>query len=143
MISADMKHVKIIDFGMSREGVDKLGSTTQNNVVAYRWCAPEAFDLEETGVTYSFESDVWAFACTILELLDLTVPFDNVRTSAIPALIREGKTPRINPKWKAPIPELVEKCFSFQPKERPTAEEIYTEFKNLVECNALFGKIGH
>ena len=45
MISADMLDVKIIDFGMSREGVDKLGSTTQNSVVAYRWCAPEVLSF--------------------------------------------------------------------------------------------------
>jgi len=140
MVSSDLKEVKIIDFGMSQkttQGNEDI-SKKKSDMVPVRWSAPEVFDVDKD---YSFKTDVWSFGCTILELLDFTVPYDNIKdvSFVIKILQTRKEIPRINPEWTAPIPDLVNRCFSFNDKERPTALEIYEVFKDLVQNSHLEG----
>lgn len=123
------------DFGVSRVVEDITGVPyTQSYGVAdvLRWCAPEL--LTGPGLVTT-NADIYAFAMTVLELLTHDKPFaefkhpseatvkavDGARPKrpTDPAVISRGLDNKL---WK-----LLSRCWSAQPKDRPTIEQIVAE----------------
>ena len=78
MLVDDQGHACICDFGLSSimHGMDftDFASTTKSTRGTTRWMAPELLYPEKYGLkkfTPTFESDVYTFACVILEVRTL------------------------------------------------------------------------
>ena len=73
-------NARLTDFGISRM-LDARGTTTKTIGGTVRWMARELVlpddDDDTAAVPVTYESDVWSFGMTVLEVLfSLTVPFE-------------------------------------------------------------------
>ena len=111
--------VKLIDFGLAETTesgwvIDILGSPF--------WIAPEMIQLKPHGPPV----DIWAFAISILEVINGRPPHDE---NALCALYFAGTTgvpkPIENPaNWSKDIADFVTKALVMDPEKRPTAKEL-------------------
>ena len=111
--------VKLIDFGLAETTangwvIDILGSPF--------WIAPEMIQLKPHGQPV----DIWAFAISILEVINGHPPHDE---NALCALYYAGTTgvpkPIENPgQWSKDILDFVTKALEMDPHKRPTAKDL-------------------
>jgi hypothetical protein len=88
-------------------------------------CHPEVFDLKQSRPTT--ESDCYALGMVILEVLSGRVPFAQDTDFIVIRKVSEGRCPErplegasfTDDLWKT-----LEKCWSFQPKDRPSVEAV-------------------
>ncbi|TCD70731.1 hypothetical protein EIP91_002107 [Steccherinum ochraceum] len=131
----DADSVRISDFGiaiMSTAIMDEYGSG--HAATAYQYMAPELLDPElfESCTRFpSTASDIYAFACTAIELYTGKVPFSSRRDTLYAVSKRVGRgerPPRPCTPFGAPMGdalwELVEKSWAHQPKTRLTAAQV-------------------
>eukprot|EP01117_Protostelium_nocturnum_P018525 TRINITY_DN7768_c0_g1_i1.p1 TRINITY_DN7768_c0_g1~~TRINITY_DN7768_c0_g1_i1.p1 ORF type:complete len:1193 (+),score=287.92 TRINITY_DN7768_c0_g1_i1:35-3580(+) len=113
-------HVKISDFGMSREN---SVYSTKEKTLPYRWCAPEVI-LEGISTT---QSDVWSFGVVVWEIFSkAALPYADLTNEQI-RLGFKSKTPnRLEKPDRCPpkLWGLVERCFQWNPQDRPDFNEI-------------------
>ncbi|KAJ7776887.1 kinase-like domain-containing protein, partial [Mycena maculata] len=122
------------DFGLSHTLERHTGYTTSTYSAAgsLNWSSPELirpwFQPEETRVK-TLASDVWAFACTVYELLTDTTPYAAL-PSQVAFKIAETIDRHITPLEVLPaqIPDkiraILERCWAPQPAERPSMAEV-------------------
>ncbi|KAH8405153.1 hypothetical protein KR222_005442 [Zaprionus bogoriensis] len=132
------QQAKISDFGMSRSlsaGSDEY-QFTQGGRWPIRWYAPESFN---NGI-FSHASDVWSFGVTLWEIFALGAPpyGDILNVDAI-KLVDSGQRlpqPDLCPAY---IFAVMQSCWNYHPKERPTFAylmEFFSrdpEYQNLPE----------
>jgi serine/threonine protein kinase len=76
---------------------------------------------------YSEKSDVWAYGCTLYEIVKREEPYQDQNLMDVAVRIRdEGLTPMKSLPPDAPeyIVALMELCFSHNPNDRPTFKQI-------------------
>ncbi|KAJ7500407.1 kinase-like domain-containing protein [Mycena galericulata] len=127
----------LTDFGLSRTLERHTGYTTSTYPAAgsLYWSSPELirpwFQIEETRVK-TLASDVWAFACTVYELLTGTTPYASLLSQTV-FRIAEAIDQHITPLTALParpgqIPDrilaILERCWAPQPAERPSMAEV-------------------
>ncbi|KAJ7913021.1 kinase-like domain-containing protein [Mycena leptocephala] len=136
------------DFGLSRTLERNTGYTTSTYSTAgsLNWLSPELirlwFQTEEARVK-TLASDVWAFACTVYELLTDTTPYTSLPSQTvfkIAETINQYITPlEALPTQPAQIPDsiraILERCWALQPVERPSMAEVVEMLSPL--CNTL------
>ncbi|KAG9006420.1 hypothetical protein FRB90_009930 [Tulasnella sp. 427] len=119
----------ITDFGLSKllgGSFDTQPSTAFERAGTTRWMAPE---LHENQPCRTKQSDVWAFACTVLELFSGCYPYYNDRNLVFYNKIDEGIPPDIPPQLQQRIPALwtvLRGCWAKRPQDRPPMEVILT-----------------
>jgi len=122
-------HAVLADYGLVFI-IDSTDFTTTKIVGTCRWTAPELMvppeNEEEYASTYSFSSDVFAFAMTIIEVFTEQPPFAEKKSdSAALFAIIGGKRPELPACIRAQgLATLVERCWDSNPKTRPSADEI-------------------
>ena len=127
----DYLYPKIADFGLSKI-TDILSISmniqSQNGLKGTPiYMAPEI----STDEKYSKSSDVYAFSFIVYELLTLEVPFKNFSIQKIfKMIVSQGYRPKIKEDIPICYKELIEKCWSQNPDERPTFEQIIDDLKN-------------
>ena len=78
-----------------------------------------------------------AFGCTMLELLDLTYPFDDMDLFEVVVNLRQKThAPKINSDWPSEIQSILAQCWDFEPENRPTAKEVYYALHKIVDPNS-------
>lgn len=125
LIDDDMNLV-MCDFGKARFKNTKLYS----NFGSYRYMAPETFSCT-TEVTEKI--DIWSAACCIVEIFSSKYPYYNLTKNVKirHELLVNKKTPHIPNFLPNSIKKCLQKCFSFQPEDRPTAYEMYKSLKKI------------
>ncbi|KAG8946863.1 hypothetical protein FRC00_009388 [Tulasnella sp. 408] len=120
----------ITDFGLSKpvcSSFDTEPSTAFERSGTVRWMAPELhLDQQPSRTKYS---DVWAFACTVLELFSGKAPYSECRDALFYAKISEGEPPEIPARLQQSIPALwqvLRGCWAKRPEDRPPMEVILT-----------------
>jgi serine/threonine protein kinase len=112
---------KVSDFGFARLVESESSARTSSDLGPIRWMAPENF-----GRTYSSKSDVWSWACLLLELFTKDKPYSNYELLHVGSLVREGKLSPMMwlkesklalPTWAI---EAIAACSEFDPDKRPT-----------------------
>ena len=88
--------------------------------------APEIWNGEE----YTKASDVYSFAMIAYQILTLQKPFQNMNFFDIITNIVQGIRPEFNSNIPECYQQLIQKCWSSEPKDRPTFEEIAQLLKN-------------
>ena len=115
----------IADFGISellRTQTRLMPSSIRGT---FNYMAPEAFDPEELGGAPP--TDVWAMACVTIEMFTGTVPWAGMPMQQISRAVCDRlRTPSVPE--NAFAAQLLRRCFSYAPAERPTAAELTTAF---------------
>uniref|UniRef100_A0A0D3C5V9 Protein kinase domain-containing protein n=1 Tax=Brassica oleracea var. oleracea TaxID=109376 RepID=A0A0D3C5V9_BRAOL len=110
--------VKICDFGLSV----MMEGTTLNDIVPAgtpEWVAPEAFRNEPL----SEKCDIYSFGVIMWELCTLTKPWEGVPQAKVLNIVAKGARLDIP---EGPLANLIEACWSEEPEQRPSCEEILT-----------------
>ncbi|ETL30853.1 TKL/DRK protein kinase, partial [Phytophthora nicotianae] len=117
---------KLIDFGVSRGMMDL---TMTAGVGTPYWTAPEILE----GDRYTEKADIYSFGVVLSELDTGRIPyFDAVEddgTRLMPfQILQEVMTGTLRPSFSADCPPRIQRigaaCLSFEPSDRPTAQEL-------------------
>ena len=122
----NLLHPLITDFGLSKFNIhDQLMEPSQDFGSAF-YLAPECI----SGDHYNKKADVYSFGIIMYEIVTKSVPYPPSATQ--PTVFRflhrvsdENLRPIFNVQVKPSIKNLIESCWSANPEERPTFEEIF------------------
>ena len=124
----DYLHPKISDFGMSKitSFNDSKFQSVKGIKGTYIYIAPEIFSVQ----TYSKEADVYAFAHIVFEIMTGEIAFEKFNQYQILQKVAiEGYRPTIKKDVPKAYKELIKSCWSQNPDERPTFDQIVENLK--------------
>ena len=110
-------------------------TTTSAIVGNARWLAPEIIDPPRGRVTVASKAaDVFAFGVVVAEVVAGKLPFEEMSDSGAACQILRGARPKLpqyteDNGFTPQLRELVEKCWSQDPAERPTIDEVVATWK--------------
>ncbi|KIO22132.1 hypothetical protein M407DRAFT_79520, partial [Tulasnella calospora MUT 4182] len=140
LVNADCRAV-LCDFGLARifedSGFGRLEMSTGFKG-SIRWCSPELLD----GAPRSPSSDVYAWAWLVWEMMTGEMPYqDTVAEYAIIRKIFESPRPQVDGASRLSdclqLWELITRCWSVSPEERPTSGMCRTTVTFLVRLLQL------
>ncbi|KAG9026664.1 hypothetical protein FS837_004538 [Tulasnella sp. UAMH 9824] len=122
VLISDKPDAVLCDFGLALFIADSGGpsglTTSKGIKVSPRYMGPELLDEEEG--KHTLESDIWAWACTIFEIITDLIPYANLRTDrGIAAAIGRGASP-----GSVELLDIIRECWSTEPGERPSSSSI-------------------
>uniref|UniRef100_A0A0W0EWH8 Protein kinase domain-containing protein n=1 Tax=Moniliophthora roreri TaxID=221103 RepID=A0A0W0EWH8_MONRR len=140
-ILVDSRHsCRLADFGLSAIiETQRIDSTTSGTTKGtFRWMAPELYTSEVGVTTNNGARDIYAYACTILQIMTGQPPFPKLTEAAVMFQVMSGKRPSRPADGWCPdhIWELVERCWSQDPGQRPLAAQIVEYLGQLVTSSA-------
>ena len=123
-------HARLADFGLLTIISDPTnllssGSSAQGGTV--RWMSPELIAPEEFGFEKSRPtkpSDCYALGMVIYETISGNIPFHEHTDLAVFVRVMGGKHPTGGVRFPKSLWEMMELCWAFHPKERPSVEEV-------------------
>ena len=119
---------KIADFGLSKKLTDQIDKIQKNDVNVipsgfkgtYAYCSPEILRDQ----SYTQKGDVYAFGMIVFEIMTNEIIFEGYNAFKLVLDVSSG----VHPQSKFPIPYsyncLIEKCWSYNPEQRPSFENI-------------------
>ncbi|KAH8833074.1 kinase-like domain-containing protein [Flagelloscypha sp. PMI_526] len=119
----------LADFGLARisDTQPLTGSSTSAPQGSARWCAPEVFAPESFPDAPKEKRDVFAFACTVVEIYSGKAPFAQIPTEyQVLVEIPKGKRPLRPVCLPSELWMLVERCWPHRPSERISMSEVST-----------------
>ncbi|KIO20124.1 hypothetical protein M407DRAFT_81907 [Tulasnella calospora MUT 4182] len=135
----------ITDLGSARRVLTKAAVTqrNQNGKYTLRWAAPELLMDDEPGLW----SDIWALGWICYEVMTNSIPFQDVKKdSVVVKHVIQGNLPSVSEHSRMllirTLHSLMMKCWSIDPKKRPTAEVCRTSIEQMV-CNVDSGLFEH
>ncbi|CAF3967925.1 unnamed protein product [Rotaria magnacalcarata] len=147
VVHADLKSDNILlrnngsavlsDFGLSKIIEDSSFYQNDSYTGAIRWLAPElCFSHPEKS---SFQSDVWAFGCVLLEIMTKKLPWQDYyekHTTLTNALANERNGPifqEICRKQEAPekFRRILCACCTWSKRNRSTFEKVIKDFRSI------------
>ncbi|KAH8832256.1 kinase-like domain-containing protein [Flagelloscypha sp. PMI_526] len=131
----------LADFGLALVSDSQLPTTSSNTALkgCPRWGAPEVFFPEMFQNAAKEKRDVYAFACTIIEMHTGKPPFAEIPTDFRVMLeIQQGRRPLQPPHHllTSDLWNLVNRCWSQEPSERLSMGE--NETAPFLECSNAF-----
>ena len=117
--------VKISDFGLSKDVYCKdyyrLG---EKSVLPIRWMPPEAILYS----TFTTQSDVWSFGIVLWEIFSSgTQPYCALSNEEVVERVTNGQILRCPSGCPNELYSIMIRCWATEPKERPTASEVYND----------------
>ncbi|KAG8974267.1 hypothetical protein FRC05_007691 [Tulasnella sp. 425] len=121
----------LCDFGLASfvsgpGGMSGLATTTTLKGTP-RYMSPEL--LLETDCRHNLESDVWAWACTVFEVLTGRIPYAEITGDVQFYLAIDRKEPPGD--VASLLPNDAEDCWDFDPQNRPTVRAILSHISNI------------
>lgn len=119
--------IAIADFGISK--LLKRGEKPDDGLHGtFNYMSPEAFDSESFG-NVGTKSDIWSFACCIVEMVSGNRPWSGSQMSAICFKVTAAReTPEIPSDLPEAVQNLLRACFAYDSSARPTFQDIYKTF---------------
>ncbi|KAM9704563.1 mitogen-activated protein kinase kinase kinase 7 isoform 2-T2 [Menidia menidia] len=110
--------LKICDFGTACD----IQTHMTNNKGSAAWMAPEVFE----GSNYSEKCDVFSWGIILWEVITRRKPFDEIGGPAFRIMwaVHNGTRPPLIKNLPKPIESLMTRCWSKDPSQRPSMEEI-------------------
>ncbi|KAE9384733.1 kinase-like protein, partial [Gymnopus androsaceus JB14] len=134
ILVTDDLHCCLADFGLALVNADSQSwSTTTTVKGAIRWMAPELI-INPKGKTVELiplnqtSRDIYAFGCSIVEILTLRLPFHDQKTDAqvLFSLIKGERPARPENTWCSDMLwDLTTRCWTECAADRPHASEVY------------------
>ncbi|KAE9402611.1 kinase-like protein [Gymnopus androsaceus JB14] len=132
ILVTDDLHCCLADFGLALIISDSrtLSTTSAMTKGTTRWMAPELIIPNNSArqAPNHTSRDVYAFGCTVLEILTLRLPFhDKTRDPAVIYSLMTGERPARpqNIWYPDAIWDLTTRCWTQEAAARPSAQEIY------------------
>ncbi|XP_076819477.1 mitogen-activated protein kinase kinase kinase 7-like isoform X2 [Clavelina lepadiformis] len=118
--------LKICDFGTA---CDQHTHMT-NNKGSAAWMAPEVFE----GCQYSEKCDVFSWGIILWEVLTRKKPFDELGGPAFRIMwaVHTGTRPSLIQGCPKPVEQLMTRCWSAKPNERPSMNEVVEAMIDLM-----------
>jgi serine/threonine protein kinase len=129
--------VKLFDFGLARPVDDVKGSSEYAG--SLRYMAPETVLARGT----SLASDVYSFGVLLWQICTLQQPFKKyAKISKFKEKVVLGKyRPSLKGLQSLQLSALIDKCWDFEPEERPTFAKILEELKTIVSGLSSYKKL--
>ncbi|KAK1218885.1 hypothetical protein PQX77_018412 [Marasmius sp. AFHP31] len=148
-------HCRLADFGLAitvSESTPLVQSSTSETKGSIRWMAPELFrfsGVEDGNERISkFGRDLYAFACTILEIITGKPPFADCMPSDVMVILEVGTRKSRPPRPSTEIywcPDnvwaLVQRCWVQESRDRPKASEVYGFLSRLRPPNTQLSNL--
>ena len=119
---------KVANFGLATLP-ENINDISKDKIVGFRgmpkYLAPEVFEEE----AYSKASDVYSFSLILFEIISGEKPFEGDHYFQIMNKVLKGERPKIRESITESFVELIKKCWSQDPKERPSFDQIVTQLK--------------
>jgi len=120
----DSFHVKICDFGLAR--LRDLNCTMTANVGTVQWMAPEVL----LGQIYTESADMFSVAVVAWELFTGQCPYEGMNHLEVAiAVTQKGVRLQVPSKCTLIQKQLLTRCWSQEPSDRPTAAQTLTELE--------------
>ncbi|XP_069687001.1 tyrosine-protein kinase Shark [Periplaneta americana] len=129
ILLASRHQAKISDFGLSRAlGNDhEYYKATQGGRWPIKWYAPESYNFG----TFSHASDVWSFGVTLWEMFSFgQQPYGEMRGVEVIQLVEKGERLRQTEHCPDSVYRIMERCWAYQPRDRPTFNELLEIFSS-------------
>ncbi|KIO20728.1 hypothetical protein M407DRAFT_45985, partial [Tulasnella calospora MUT 4182] len=111
----------LTDFGSARPLEPAI--TLASSQWTLKWAAPELLHAAKS----SLASDIWAFGWIVWEVLTGDIPFEGENDVSTVCLILKGELPEVHGdvhlNQVVALANLMNKCWSLNPSERPTASD--------------------
>ncbi|XP_049335299.1 mitogen-activated protein kinase kinase kinase 7 isoform X2 [Astyanax mexicanus] len=119
--------LKICDFGTACD----IQTHMTNNKGSAAWMAPEVFE----GDNYSEKCDVFSWGIILWEVITRRKPFDEIGGPAFRIMwaVHRGTRPPLIKNLPKPIESLMTRCWSKDPSQRPSMEEIVKIMMHLMK----------
>ncbi|XP_066468812.1 mitogen-activated protein kinase kinase kinase 7 isoform X1 [Tiliqua scincoides] len=119
--------LKICDFGTACD----IQTHMTNNKGSAAWMAPEVFE----GSNYSEKCDVFSWGIILWEVITRRKPFDEIGGPAFRIMwaVHNGTRPPLIKNLPKPIESLMTRCWSKDPSQRPSMEEIVKIMIHLMQ----------
>ncbi|XP_031437350.1 mitogen-activated protein kinase kinase kinase 7 isoform X2 [Clupea harengus] len=119
--------LKICDFGTACD----IQTHMTNNKGSAAWMAPEVFE----GSNYSEKCDVFSWGIILWEVITRRKPFDEIGGPAFRIMwaVHNGTRPPLIKHLPKPIESLMTRCWSKDPSQRPSMEEIVKIMVHLMK----------
>lgn len=119
--------LKICDFGTACD----IQTHMTNNKGSAAWMAPEVFE----GSNYSEKCDVFSWGIILWEVITRRKPFDEIGGPAFRIMwaVHNGTRPPLINNLPKPIESLMTRCWSKDPSQRPSMEEIVKIMTHLMK----------
>ncbi|XP_066532522.1 mitogen-activated protein kinase kinase kinase 7 isoform X2 [Hoplias malabaricus] len=119
--------LKICDFGTACD----IQTHMTNNKGSAAWMAPEVFE----GNNYSEKCDVFSWGIILWEVITRRKPFDEIGGPAFRIMwaVHRGTRPPLIKNLPKPIESLMTRCWSKDPSQRPSMEEIVKIMVHLMK----------
>lgn len=137
ILLASQTQAKISDFGLSRAlYTSNYYQASQGGKWPIKWYAPESFNYG----TFSHASDVWSFGVTLWEMYSYgEAPYGDRKGVDVIKIIELGERLKKPKQCPDNVFQIMENCWNYNPKDRPTFNYLSTffasdpEYQNLIE----------
>lgn len=123
--------VKLADFGLSRKlTLDNSYYKASKGKLPIKWMAPESINFRR----FTHLSDVWMFTVCMWEILTLgRKPFQGIANTDVINQIENGvRLPSPGSYCPSALEDLWQKCWSYEPTNRPNFIQIEAKLKSIV-----------
>lgn len=122
VLIANNGNVKLCDFGVAAQLSQSMLKRQTMAGTPY-WMAPEVI-ME--GVYYDTRVDIWSLGITAYEIATGNPPYCHMEAIRAMQMITKSKPPRLEGReYSQPLKEFIALCLDEDPKERPSAEELF------------------
>ena len=111
--------VKLGDFGIAK-GFKNTWEKAKTKVGTPYYLSPEIIKCKP----YDAKSDIWALGVLIYEMMTFKMPFNASSLSSLSLKIIKGVYPPLPRSYSKDLIDLVKRCLSINPKQRPGVESI-------------------
>ncbi|RHZ78699.1 hypothetical protein Glove_157g77 [Diversispora epigaea] len=126
IVNQSLSQSYITDFGLCKPVTE---NDPENIYGVIPYMAPETLSRGE----YTQASDIYSFGMVMLEVLTSYPPYYNISHDVNLIMdICKGLKPEIKCEIPQFLKEIMEKCWNFEPLNRPTAEELKSQLDNYL-----------
>ncbi|CAF3187242.1 unnamed protein product [Rotaria socialis] len=121
--------VKVGDFGLARLVKCEDHYTAKHGAkFPIKWTAPEGLERNQ----FSTKSDVWSFSILLWEIATYGAsPYPKIELCQVFDHLRSGNRMERPPGCPLDVYNLMQKCWRWNPDERPTFKEIHAELESM------------
>ncbi|KAG9293841.1 hypothetical protein G9A89_019179 [Geosiphon pyriformis] len=123
-------NAKLTNFAQSRKEEDPFSKPVLEVLSIIRWTAPEK--LNDSGLRYTKQCDIYSFAIVLWELATQQLPFGGVDNYKVSEKVRAGERPGTEiPDIPEKYQKLMVKAWDRDPRKRPAMQKCYEKLYQL------------